>query len=53
MTSFSQSSISKIEGRKDIKISTLIDYLDNLGMGLEIRAYSKASPFKDTVLLKI
>ncbi|MBO5125609.1 MAG: helix-turn-helix transcriptional regulator [Spirochaetaceae bacterium] len=53
MTSFSQSSISKIEGRKDIKISTLIDYLDNLGMGLEIRACSKASPFKDTVLLKI
>ena len=48
MTSFSQSSISKIEGRKDI-----IDYLDNLGMGLEIRACSKASPFKDTVLLKI
>ena len=35
MANFTQSSVSKIEKRKDIKISTLIDYLDSLGMGLE------------------
>jgi hypothetical protein len=38
---FSQSSISKLEARKDIKISTLIEYLDNIGMGVEIKAYPK------------
>ena len=30
MENFTQSSVSKIENRKDIKISTLIDYLDSL-----------------------
>jgi len=39
--SFSQSSISKLEARKDIKISTLIEYLENLGLGIEIKAYQK------------
>ena len=41
MANFTQSSVSKIEKRKDIKISTLIDYLDSLGMGLEIITYPK------------
>jgi hypothetical protein len=52
---FTQSSVSKIEKRKDIKISTLIDYLDSLGMGLEITAYPKKSKkaAEKTVLLKI
>ena len=52
---FTQSSVSKIEKRKDIKISTLIDYLDSLGMGLEITAYPKKSKIatEKTVLLKI
>ena len=51
---FNQSSVSKIEKRKDIKISTLIDYLDSLGMGLEIIAYSKKTKTtQKTVLLKI
>ena len=55
MNNFTQSSVSKIERRKDIKISTLIDYLDNLGMGLEILTYPKKSKLKTkkTVLLKI
>ncbi len=39
--SFSQSSVSKLENRKDIKISTLIEYLDNLGLGIEIKAISQ------------
>lgn len=55
MQNFSQTSVSKIEKRKDIKISTPIDYLDSLGMGLEITAYSKspASKVQEKVLLKI
>lgn len=39
--SFSQTAISKLEKRKDIKLSTLIDYLAGIGMGLEIRVYPK------------
>ena len=55
MSNFTQSSISKIEKRKDIKISTLIDYLDSLGMGLEIITYSKlaVSNNHEKVLLKV
>lgn len=55
MQNFTQSSVSKIEKRGDIKISTLIDYLDSLGMGLEITAYPKTgvSATKESVLLKI
>ncbi|MFA6937961.1 MAG: XRE family transcriptional regulator [Treponema sp.] len=52
MENFTQTSVSKIEKRKDIKISTLIDYLDSLGMGLEIRAYSKKAN-AEKVLLKV
>ncbi|MBQ4496268.1 MAG: helix-turn-helix transcriptional regulator [Spirochaetaceae bacterium] len=55
MANFTQSSVSKIEKRKDMKISTLIDYLDSLGMGLEIITYPKAatSNEQEKVLLKI
>ena len=54
MANFTQSSVSKIEKRKDIKISTLIDYLDSLGMGLEIITYPKlASKKQEKVLLKV
>ena len=55
MTNFTQSSISKIEKRKDIKISTLIDYLDSLGMGLEIITYPKhaSSGKQGKTLLKV
>jgi transcriptional regulator with XRE-family HTH domain len=53
---FSQSSISKLEARKDLKISTLIEYLENLGLGVEIKAYQKNKGRKknqEYVLLKI
>ena len=55
MANFTQSSVSKIKKRKDMKISTLIDYLDSLGMGLEIITYPKtaASNKQEKVLLKI
>ncbi len=39
--SFTQSGISKLEKRKDMKISTLIEYLDSIGMGIEIKTFPK------------
>ena len=52
VANFTQTAVSKIENRKNIRISTLIDYLDSLGMGLEIRAYPKNSAKKE-LLLKV
>ena len=52
LSNFTQTSVSKIENRKDIRISTLIEYLDSLDMGLEIFAYPKDSTKKE-LLLKI
>lgn len=54
--SFSQSSISKLESRTDMKVSTLIEYLNEIGMGVEIHAYPKRIKGKGIspiVLLKI
>ena len=52
---FSQTSISRLEKRKDIRISTLIEYLNNLGMGLEIKAYpkTKKKKVKEEILLRV
>ncbi|MDR0388645.1 MAG: XRE family transcriptional regulator [Spirochaetaceae bacterium] len=52
---FSQTSVSRIEKRRDMKISTLQEYLSGLGMGLEIRAYPKTrqSKVKEEVLLRV
>ena len=52
---FTQSGISKLESRKDMKISTLLEYLDNIGMGLEIKAYPKKKhkKFDEVLLLKM
>ena len=47
---FTQTAVSKLENRKDIRISTLIDYLDSLGMGLEITAYPRNSAKKELLL---
>ena len=52
IANFTQTAVSKIENRKNIRISTLIDYLDSLGMGLEINAYRKNSTKKE-LLLKV
>jgi transcriptional regulator with XRE-family HTH domain len=41
MAGFSQTAVSKLERRKDMKLSTLIEYLDDLGMGLEIRVFPR------------
>ena len=50
ISNFTQTAVSKLENRKDIRISTLIDYLDSLGMGLEITAYPKNSIQKELLL---
>jgi len=52
--SFTQSGISKLEYRKDMKISTLVEYLDNIGMGIEIKVYPKKKQknLKEVVILK-
>jgi len=52
IANFTQTAVSKLENRKNIRISTLIDYLDSLNMGLEITAYPKKSTKKE-VLLRI
>ena len=44
--SFTQSGISKLESRKDMKVSTLIEYLSSIGMALEIKVYPKNAPKK-------
>ncbi|MES0490315.1 MAG: XRE family transcriptional regulator [Leptospirales bacterium] len=48
---FAQSSISKIENRKDIKISTLRKYLDSIGMELEIKVRPRGSKSKKEEVL--
>ena len=53
VANFSQTAISKIERRKDIRLSTLIEYLDSLGMGLEITALPKGNSEEREVLLRI
>ena len=54
-SNFSQTSISRLEKRKDIRISTLIEYLNNLGMGLEIKTFpkKKVRKIKEEVLLRV
>ena len=47
---FTQTAVSKLENRKDIRISTLIDYLDSLDMGVEITAYPRKSKKKEVLL---
>ena len=41
---------SELDKRNDIRISALINYLDSLGMGLEIIAYSKETAQKELLL---
>ena len=53
LAGFSQTAVSKLERRKDIKISTLIDYLESLGMGLEISALPNGKNTRKEILLKI
>ncbi|MDR3324810.1 MAG: XRE family transcriptional regulator [Spirochaetaceae bacterium] len=49
-TNFTQTAASNLEDRKEIRISTLIDYVGRLGMGLEITAYPRNSTEKEILL---
>ncbi len=51
---FTQSGVSKLEARKDMKVSTLMEYLDSIGMRIEIKAYPKKKKknFEEVVLIK-
>lgn len=40
---FSQAEVSKIENRSDIKLSTLIDYMKSIGLGIKILGISEDS----------
>ena len=48
-------SIPEFEKRKDIRISTLIEYLDRLGMGLEIKTFPKNNDgaVEEEILLRV
>jgi len=50
IANFTQTAVSKLENRKDIRISTLIEFLESLGMGLEITAYPRNSSEKELLL---
>ena len=53
LAGFTQTAVSKLERRKDIKVSTLIEYLDGLGLGLEIVALPKDGNAEREVLLRM
>ncbi|MCL2599727.1 MAG: helix-turn-helix domain-containing protein [Treponema sp.] len=53
IANFTQTAVSKLESRKDMRISTLIDYLDSLGMGLEISAVPRENSTEREVLLRV
>ncbi|TGM57148.1 helix-turn-helix domain-containing protein [Leptospira vanthielii] len=48
---FSQTSISRIEGREDIKLSTLVDYVHALGMEIEIKVINKKKKTQNKEIL--
>ena len=41
VTSFSQSALSKLEKRSDMKLSILIEYLKSMGCDVEIKVYPR------------
>ena len=49
---FSQPDISKIEGRSDLKLSTLVEYCRGLGAEVKISARHPKSGKKEFVLLR-
>ncbi|MDR0908686.1 MAG: XRE family transcriptional regulator [Spirochaetaceae bacterium] len=50
VTAFKQSSVSKIERRNDFKLSTLVEYMQSLDMGLEITAIPKDGSRREVIL---
>ncbi|HMV43824.1 MAG TPA: XRE family transcriptional regulator [Leptospiraceae bacterium] len=52
MDGFSESAISRLESRTDFKISTLIDYISQLNLELEITVRTRTPKKKEFVLVK-
>ncbi len=50
--SFSQADVSKIENRADIKLSTLIEYMRSIGMGLKIIGIPEDDKDEEFLILK-
>lgn len=48
---FTQSGISKLENRNDMKLSTLIEYMDDIGLCMEIKIYPKKTKKKEEIVL--
>ncbi len=53
IATFSQSAISRLEARTDMKLSTLSAYLDALGLGMEIKVYRKNGTEKDREVMTL
>jgi hypothetical protein len=56
MKGFSQPAAASLEKRKDMKLSTLVNYLSGIGMGMEIKVYprhKRATVPDEMVLLKM
>ncbi|MDD5676205.1 MAG: hypothetical protein PHC61_18680 [Chitinivibrionales bacterium] len=52
---FSQPAVASLEKRNDMKLSTLVNYLSKIGMGMEIKVFAKrprATVPKEMILLK-
>ena len=49
---FSQPAVSRIEGRGDIKLSTLVEYCRGLGAELKVVARTGKAPKKEFILLE-
>lgn len=50
---FSQTSVSRLEARKDMKISTLMDYIHSLGLVIEIKVKEKKKgKHKEIILIE-
>lgn len=48
---FSQTSVSRLESRKDMKISTLMDYIHSLGLEIEIKVKEKRKGSRKEITL--
>jgi hypothetical protein len=49
----SQTAVTKKRNRKDPRVSTIVDYVKSLGMGLEIVALPKNKNSEREILLKV
>jgi len=48
---FSQPAISRLESRKDMKVSTLMDYVHSLGLEIQIKVKDKKKPKAREIIL--